>query len=304
MRSPDRHFRRIAGVLLLTASMIGWTTGLAQTPDPAAASGFDAAAEYQTLSMSEDVAAEDWFALAQRARAAGDFATAARALDIAATTLSPVRVGLERSRIATLAGDTGVAVEQLDSLYRNGFQGIRLITGDPVLATLAGSREYDVLIEEMSKSAFPCLHDDRFREFDFWVGNWDVHQANGQFAGSNSIRREESGCVLTEHWEGAGGGSGSSINYLDHATGEWVQVWNSENGTQISIRGGLTGKGMLLEGQIHSVATGVTAPFRGLWTLLDDGRVRQFFEQSNDDGETWTPWFEGYYTRSTGATNE
>jgi hypothetical protein len=38
-------------------------------------------------------------------------------------------------------------------------------------------------------------------------------------------------------------------------------------------------------------------PFRGLWTPLPDGRVRQFFEQSNDGGETWVPWFEGFYTR-------
>jgi len=30
---------------------------------------------------------------------------------------------------------------------------------------------------------------------------------------------------------------------------------------------------------------------------LPDGRVRQFFEQSTDGGETWTTWFEGFYTR-------
>jgi hypothetical protein len=30
---------------------------------------------------------------------------------------------------------------------------------------------------------------------------------------------------------------------------------------------------------------------------MPDGRVRQYFEQSNDDGATWEPWFEGFYTR-------
>ena len=34
---------------------------------------------------------------------------------------------------------------------------------------------------------------------------------------------------------------------------------------------------------------------------MDDGRVRQFFEQSNDEGETWSPWFEGFYTRQSGT---
>ena len=36
-------------------------------------------------------------------------------------------------------------------------------------------------------------------------------------------------------------------------------------------------------------------PFRGTWTPLEDGVVRQHFEQSGDDGATWTTWFDGYY---------
>ena len=88
-----------------------------------------------------------------------------------------------------------------------------------------------------------------------------------------------------------------SINYVDKISGEWVQIWNDASGSQIHIRGNLTDDGMLLEGTIHYVAQGATAAFRGLWTPLPDGRVRQFFEQSNDDGKTWSPWFEGFYSR-------
>jgi hypothetical protein len=88
-----------------------------------------------------------------------------------------------------------------------------------------------------------------------------------------------------------------SINYLDHATGEWVQIWNSAGGSQINIRGGLTDDGMLLEGTIHYVANDTTAKFRGLWTPLDDGRVRQFFEQFDEESQEWRPWFEGFYSR-------
>jgi hypothetical protein len=149
----------------------------------------------------------------------------------------------------------------------------------------------------MSIQAFPCEHDELFSAFDFWVGSWDVHVAAGTFAGSNEIERAQRGCVLTENWSSAGGGTGTSINYVDKITGEWVQIWNDASGSQINIRGGMTDDGMLLTGTIHYVANGTTAPFRGLWTPLEDGRVRQFFEQSPDNGKTWTPWFEGFYTR-------
>ncbi|MDH3806481.1 MAG: hypothetical protein OEU90_13555, partial [Gammaproteobacteria bacterium] len=67
----------------------------------------------------------------------------------------------------------------------------------------------------------------------------------------------------------------------------------------INIRGGMTDDGMLLVGTIHYVAKNATLQFRGLWTLLADGRVRQFFEQYDEEAETWATWFEGFYSRKT-----
>ena len=63
------------------------------------------------------------------------------------------------------------------------------------------------------------------------------------------------------------------------------------------MRGGMTDDGMLMVGTIHYVSTGATEKFRALWTLLDDGRVRQFFEQYDAESDSWTTWFEGFYTR-------
>ncbi len=144
----------------------------------------------------------------------------------------------------------------------------------------------------------PCEEDARFSEFDFWIGDWDVHTTDGTYAGSNKISKTERGCVLLERWTGKSGGTGMSINYLDGASGQWVQNWRAAGGSQIDIRGGMTDDGMLLLGKIHYLTNSTTQDFRGLWTLLPDGRVRQFFEQSNDGGETWAPWFEGFYTRT------
>jgi hypothetical protein len=152
---------------------------------------------------------------------------------------------------------------------------------------------------DAQQPTFPCESAEAFRAFDFWLGEWDVHLADGTVAGHNVITRDERGCMLTERWTGASGGTGMSVNYVDGVDGKWVQVWNSANGAQINIRGGLTAEGMAMTGTIHYVSNGTTAPFRALWTPLPDGRVRQYFEQSNDGGETWSPWFEGFYTRKT-----
>ena len=149
---------------------------------------------------------------------------------------------------------------------------------------------------------FPCQDDARFAEFDFWVGEWDVHIADGTYAGSNHITSLHHDCVLVENWTSASGNGGMSINYLDHESGEWVQIWNDSNGSQINIRGGLTEEGMLLVGTIHYIGNDTTARFRGLWTPLPDGRVRQFFEQYDEASDSWATWFEGFYTRKSGDT--
>jgi hypothetical protein len=126
-----------------------------------------------------------------------------------------------------------------------------------------------------------------------------VHDAQGIYQGSNRISLREGGCYLLEEWTGASGSSGSSINYYDAARERWVQHWVSQDGTQIQIEGGLGEDGsMRLDGRIFYLANGQQADFRGRWTPLADGRVRQVFEQSTDDGRTWAPWFEGFYTRS------
>lgn len=220
-----------------------------------------------------------------------------------APSVSPAAAALEQAREHVRSGDEDAAIAVLNGLAQGGFTAVNAIVGDAELNTLAGVPDYDALVASMSAQAFPCEHNEKFREFDFWIGEWDVHVAGGALAGHNLITSEQRGCYLQEKWTSSTGGTGSSINYLDAASDEWVQIWNDSGGNQIHIRGGLTDEGMLLEGTIHYVANDTTVPFRGLWTPLDDGRVRQFFEQSNDDGETWVAWFEGFYSRKAVAAD-
>ena len=247
---------------------------------------------------SPELDANGWYLRAQEARQAEKYHEAHEALAAAEKLeFSPVRINFERARLHTLAGERDKAVAAVEAIAASGFTSVGYIVNDPILAGLAGEAGFDAVVADMSKSAYPCEHDASFSEFDFWVGEWEVHGPGGQLAGTNSIQKEERGCVLLEHWANAAGGTGQSINYVDKITGEWVQVWNAEGGSQINIRGGMTDEGMRLVGTLHTIGAGTTVPFRALWTLLPDGRVRQLFEQSTDNGETWTTWFEGFYTR-------
>ena len=263
-----------------------------------AADSNEVAAEFSRLEKSGNETAQDWLRLARDARDTDELEIARQSLDKAsAYGLSPIQSGIEKARILVASNDAAGAMAELQNVFAAGFTGVGVLTNDPLINSMAGRKDYDKLVQNMSVQAYPCAHQQGFQDFDFWVGEWDVHLANGALAGSNIIEAVERGCALTERWTSANGGTGMSINYFDKARGEWVQVWNAEGGSQIVIRGGMTDDGMAMEGYIHYVGNGTTAPFRALWTPLPDGRVRQYFEQSNDDGDTWVPWFEGFYTR-------
>jgi hypothetical protein len=53
------------------------------------------------------------------------------------------------------------------------------------------------------------------RQFDFWVGRWDVFVPSGKKAGENRIELIADGCALLEQWTGTGGVTGKSLNIYD-----------------------------------------------------------------------------------------
>ena len=53
-----------------------------------------------------------------------------------------------------------------------------------------------------------------YRQFDFWVGDWDVFGPAGARTGTNRVDRLLNGCVLQEHWVGAGGSIRAELQHL------------------------------------------------------------------------------------------
>lgn len=144
-----------------------------------------------------------------------------------------------------------------------------------------------------------CDGMDHRGDFDFWVGDWNVYGPGGQFGGTNRISKRSNGCLILEEWTSAAGGDGTSMNYLDPATGAWRQIWMGSN-TYIDYSGGLNDDGQMeLEGEITYFGTNGSrsAPFRGVWTPNDDGSVTQHFTQYNAETESWDIWFTGRYVR-------
>jgi hypothetical protein len=137
------------------------------------------------------------------------------------------------------------------------------------------------------------------RDFDFWIGEWDVFGPQGKQAGTNSITQLLGGGAIAEHWHGAGDVEGHSINAYDATTDRWHQTWVDSTGGLLLLDGGLVDGSMVLEGAVPGADGAPPQLQRITWTPGPDG-VRQHWETSDDAGISWQTAFDGRYrTRET-----
>lgn len=146
------------------------------------------------------------------------------------------------------------------------------------------------------KKPMPCMENPKYSEFDFWLGDWDVFDKKGNKQGTNTIKKIYDGCLITESWMSVNNTPGFSTNFYNPVTDKWAQRWVSA-GSIIEYDGGIKDGSMVLEGHIYYQQSKQSAPFRGTWTLLEDGQVRQFFEQFDKEKNKWNVWFEGFYVK-------
>ena len=142
--------------------------------------------------------------------------------------------------------------------------------------------------------ARPCVAPEH-RQFDFWLGDWQVQRANGGLAGINRITSEYGGCVIHERYATGRGYSGESLNVYDFTRKAWHQTWVDTNGLLLSLEGAWNGQAMVMEGETVQPG-GARSRQRITWTPNPDASVRQLWEAADAKG-VWTVVFDGRYTR-------
>ncbi|MEM7284190.1 MAG: tetratricopeptide repeat protein [Pseudomonadota bacterium] len=237
-----------------------------------------------------------WYRLAVAQRYLKKYDAALASLEKASEVGVPASfTGYEKAKTLASSGEKDDAVSALKVAADAGLNSVSLLDAE-ALDGIRNEAEFANIIKTVERNAAPCTMDDHHDEFDFWLGEWEVVDANGNPQGKNVITKAENGCLMHESWTSASGNTGQSMNYYDPHSDKWYQRWVS-SGALINLAGGFSDGAMRLEGDIYYYGNRNYAKFRGTWTPLSDGRVRQFFEQSTDDGESWQPWFEGYYKK-------
>src|SRR6185503_17892820 len=208
-------------------------------------------------------------------------------------------------RLGQLFADRGQPDSAIAELHRSADNGmfvpVPALKSDAHLASLLADPRWPAVLDAFDAVVQPCKHDPRFREFDFWVGDWDVRPtgqpANGP-AARNTVTLDDGDCVVTEHWSAPSGSTGRSFNIYDRSYGEWRQTWVDNLGGQHDYRGRLVNGNMVFTGTTPLPGGKLgRVPTRLTFFNLGRDSVRQFSETSPDSGRTWQTAYDLMYVR-------
>jgi hypothetical protein len=130
------------------------------------------------------------------------------------------------------------------------------------------------------------------RQFDFWVGNWNITQPDGSPGGVSNITKELGGCAVMESYQGGGG---RSINLYDRARDRWTQTYIDGGGLLLRLAGRLEGGAMAMADEVRTTPSGLQLKSNITWTPRADGGVQQVWLFSTDGGATFGTNFDGTY---------
>lgn len=193
--------------------------------------------------------------------------------------------------------NTDKAIAALFKLAPSGFFQPEQISADTDFAGLQNDPRFKEVLAQAQKASHPCTAAPEFRQFDFWIGEWDVvSNGSNQPAGKSSVQLMLGECVIFENWTGALGVSGKSFNIYNTAEKKWRQTWVDDRGSFTEYAGEF--KDDRLEYLADSASpNGQAQKLRMTFFKQGPDRVRQFGEVSTDDGKTWSTQYDLIYNR-------
>jgi hypothetical protein len=150
--------------------------------------------------------------------------------------------------------------------------------------------------------ARPCS-DSMYHQFDFWIGDWEAFDTKNKKVGDSKITAILDGCFILEEWTSTTVNkgiryAGKSYNHYNVAQKSWQQYWVDNTGAATEYFNGRYEPGkMTLETANEKQADGALKIQKMTFYNLGPDRVRQYGENSTDNGKTWKTDFDFEYRR-------
>lgn len=151
-------------------------------------------------------------------------------------------------------------------------------------------------------SKLPCSRPE-YRQFDFWIGEWEAFGVNGKKAGDSKISLILDSCIILEEWTSASVQqglryAGKSFNTYNATTKQWQQTWvDNAGGTNEYMQGKFENNQIIFSSTPFKFSKDTMAIRKMTFTNLSPAKLRQHGEISKDNGITWATEYDLEYRR-------
>ena len=159
-----------------------------------------------------------------------------------------------------------------------------------------------IISQFLSAQRLPCSLPE-FRQFDFWIGEWEAYGVNGKKGGDSKISLILDSCIILEEWTSAGVQqglryAGKSFNTWNAASKQWQQTWVDNTGnTTAFIKGKFENNKIVFNTDPFPFSKDTMAIRRLTFFNLGVDKVRQLGEITKDKGNTWLTEYDLEYRR-------
>src|SRR5689334_23117429 len=160
-----------------------------------------------------------------------------------------------------------------------------------------------IIVFVLSANAQKPCSGPEYRQFDFWIGEWEAFGVKGQKAGDSKISLVLDSCTIVEEWTSATVQrglrfAGKSYNMYNAAKHRWQQYFVDNTGTITEYcNGHYENNKMILQTDNIKVNDSTWLIQKMTFYNLGPDKVRQHGENSSDGGKTWTTSFDLEYRR-------
>jgi hypothetical protein len=162
-----------------------------------------------------------------------------------------------------------------------------------------------ILVGGSAWSQLPCSKP-AYRQFDFWIGEWEAFGKNGQKAGDSKVSLILDSCIILEEWTSATliqglRYAGKSFNTYNASTKQWQQTWvDNVGGSNEYLLGKYENNKIIYSSSPFPFNKDTMAIRRMTFTNLSPVKLRQHGEISKDNGASWVTEYDLEYRRKHG----
>jgi tetratricopeptide (TPR) repeat protein len=254
---------------------------------------------YEQLSKQAPGAARIWLRLGAALRSTGKYDAALASFEKAVQNGAAVQGEYGKAATFAAMNQPDQALASLENALKQGYATPDALAGDSKFAMLHSLPAFAKLVEQAKRNQRPCAFTQENRQFDFWIGEWNVTATQGGApAGNSKIELILDDCVVQENWSSLNSPyTGKSYNIYNAALKRWEQYWVDSVGGNIFFHGGLKNGVMDYWSDETPQPNGTKLERHLQFFALGKDAVRQFSQGSTDGGKTWHVEYDLTYTR-------